>query len=230
MLYPDVAAQGSLAAALRTAAAEQGLSLSMIATPSDPVRHATLPSVLPHREALFVSAWKFERRWWVSGSANNGILISGTTPDLRQLPRVLLGWAEGASLDEIARAAPFDVLTGRLEVPDGNAAAVVAAEWQYLLKDARQADWPEYSALVEAAYAEPKLRVLYPFTDHWDLSFSATPWPFTPRFVTLVTSQDGAYAVTEWRSGAAIAQVSTAAEAVAIAVDLWEGRPAQGIG
>ncbi|MFC4071920.1 DUF6193 family natural product biosynthesis protein [Actinoplanes subglobosus] len=232
VLYPDVAAHGSLAAALQAAAADQGLSLTMIATPSDLVRHATMPSVLPHREALFVSAWHFERKWWVSGSANNGLLISGTTPDLHLLPRVVLGWAEGASLGEIAQAAPFDVLTGRFEVPDGNPADVIAAEWQYTLKDAQQSDWPEYLALIEAAYAEPKLRRLYPYTSHWELSFSATPYPFTPSFATLVASRGGAYTVKEWWNGPALAQVTTPAETISIAVDripegLGQGPPHQ---
>jgi hypothetical protein len=235
VLYPEVAVRGSLVAALQAAAADQGLSLTMIATPSDPVRHATAPSVLPHREALFVAAWNFERRWWVSGSANNGLLISGTTPDLHQLPKVVLGWAEGASLDEIAQAAPFDVLTGRFEVPDGNPADVIAAEWQYMLKDAQQSDWPEYLALIEAAYAEPKLRVLYPYTSHWALNFSATPYPFTPSFATLVASRGGDYTVKEWWNGPALAQVTTPNEAISIAVDripegLGQGvQPAQGV-
>ena len=219
VLYPEVAAQGSLATALQASAADQGLSLPMIATPSDPLRHATIASVLPHREALFVAAWHFERRWWVSGSANNGILISGTTPDLHQLPNVIFGWARGASLDEIAQTATFDVLTGRFEVPDNNPTDIIASEWQWLLKDARNADWPEYDALIKAAYAEPRLRRLYPYTSHWALSFSATPYPFTPSFATLVASRGGDYTVREGRNGPTLREVVTPAEAVSIAVD-----------
>jgi Family of unknown function (DUF6193) len=228
VLYPEVAARGSLAAALQASAADQGMSLTMVATASDLLRHATINSVLPHREALFVAAWNFERRWWVQGSANNGILISGTTPDLHQLPKVVLGWAEGASLDDIAQAAPFDVLTGRLEVPDGNPADVIAAEWQYLLKDAQQADWPEYQALIQAAYAEPGLRRLFPYTSHWALSFSVTPHPFTPSFATLEASQGGDYTVREWWNGPALAQVATPAEAISMAVDRLPGDLGQG--
>jgi hypothetical protein len=43
--YPEVAAHGSLAAALQVAAADQGMSLAMVATASDPLRHATTASV-----------------------------------------------------------------------------------------------------------------------------------------------------------------------------------------
>src|SRR5258708_32266604 len=142
VLYPDVAERGSLAAALRAMADDQGLSLSVVATASDPLRHATAPSIVPHREVLIVTAWHFERRWWISGSANNGMLVSGVTDDLNDVPAVVHAWAEGATLNKIDQVASFDLLTGRFEVPDGNPADVIAAEWQYMLKDAQQSDWP----------------------------------------------------------------------------------------
>lgn len=62
VLYPEVAAEGSLAAALQAAAARQGLSLAMVATQSDPFRHATIDSVAPHRRAMFVTARHSSRR------------------------------------------------------------------------------------------------------------------------------------------------------------------------
>ncbi|GAA1017725.1 hypothetical protein Aple_024780 [Acrocarpospora pleiomorpha] len=219
VLYPDVAELGSLAAALQAMAADQGLSLSMVASASDPLRHATAPSVVPHREALFVSAWVFERRWRICGSANNGILIEGVTDDLNDVPALVHGWAEGATLQEIDQAADFDLLTGRFEVPDGNSADVIAAQWQYTLKDAQQSDWPEYQALIEAAYAEPKLCKLYPYTSHWALSFSATPYPFTPSFVSIEASRGGGYTIREWSNGPALTRVPTPAEAISIAVN-----------
>src|SRR5687768_4934886 len=55
VLYPDVAAHGSLAAALHAAAAGQGLSLPLAVTPSDPLRHTTIASVVPHRHSSYVS-------------------------------------------------------------------------------------------------------------------------------------------------------------------------------
>ncbi|MCX4821473.1 DUF6193 family natural product biosynthesis protein [Streptomyces sp. NBC_01142] len=191
----------------------------MIATTSDPLRHTTAPSILPHREALFVVAWHFERRWWMSGSANNGILVSGVTDDLNHVPAVVHAWAEGASLSEIDQAASFDLLTGRFEVPDGNHSDVIASEWQFMLKDAQHSDWPEYQALVEAAYSEPKLSKLYPYTSHWALSFSATPYPFAPSFASLAASRGGDYTIREWWNGPALTQVPTPAEAISIAVD-----------
>jgi uncharacterized protein DUF6193 len=223
VLYPEVAAEGSLAAALQSAAASQGLSLAVVATQSGPLRHATIASVAPHRKAMFVAAGHFERMWWVSGSATNSrLMISGTTNNLDELPKVLLGWAEGASLDEIGRAAPFAVLTGRFEVPDNNPVDVIASEWQWMLKDADRADWLEYQALIEAAHAEPELRRLYPFTSHWTLRFATTPdWSSCVRISVAVDSPRGGgeYTIREHWNGPAMLQVHTAAEAIAIVVE-----------
>ncbi|WP_338692665.1 DUF6193 family natural product biosynthesis protein [Streptomyces sp. Q6] len=219
-LYPDVAAHGSLAAALQAVAADQGLSLPLTVTPSDPLRHATITSVVPHRHSAYVAAWHHARNWGIRGSSNNRLMICGNTKDLRELPSVIHGWAEGASLDDIGLAAPFDVLTGRFEVPDDNPSGVIASQWQWLLKTAGDADWPQYQALIEAAYAQPRLRSLYPFTSHWALSFSSIPHsPFSPPFVSIDSPRGtDAYTIREWWHKPVLCQVATPAEAVDVAV------------
>ncbi|MEU9315042.1 DUF6193 family natural product biosynthesis protein [Streptomyces sp. NPDC048295] len=215
-----MAGHGSLAAALQAAAADQGMSLPLSVAPSDPLRHATITSVVPHRHSSYIAAWHHERNWAIWGSSNNRLMICGNTKDIRALPQVIRGWAEGASLDEIRQAATFDLLTGRFEVPDNNPADVIASEWQWLLKDADHADWPQYQVLIQSAHAEPKLRRLYPFTSHWALSFSNTPdYPFPPPFVSIDSPRgSGDYTIREWWNGPALHHVTTAAEAIAIAV------------
>ncbi|MGN9789086.1 DUF6193 family natural product biosynthesis protein [Nonomuraea sp. ZG12] len=221
VLYPDVAAHGSLAAALHAAVAGQGLSLPLAVTPSDPLRHATIASVVPHRHSSYVTAWHHERRWTIWGSSNDRLMICGDTKDMRELPEVIRGWAEGASLDEIDQAAPFDLLTGRFEVPDKNPAAIIASEWQYLLKDARDADWPAYQALIEAAYAEPMLRRLYPYTSHWTLGFSSKPdYPFSRPFAWIDAPRGaGGYTISEGHNDPDPMEIPTPAEVISIAVD-----------
>ncbi|SEL32897.1 DUF6193 family natural product biosynthesis protein [Streptacidiphilus jiangxiensis] len=220
VLYPDVAAHGSLAAALQAEAAAQHMSLPLAVTSSDPLRHAKITSVVPHRHSAYIAAWHHERKWSFWGSSNDRLMICGGTKNLRDLPQVIRGWAEGASLEEIGQAATFDLLTGRFEVPDNNPADVIASEWQWLLKDADHAEWPQYWDLIEAAHAERQLRRLYPFTSHWALSFSNTPdFPFSPSFVSIDSPRGaGDYIIREWWNGPALHQVTTAAEAIAIAV------------
>jgi len=79
---------------------------------------------------------------------------------------------------EIRRAAPFVHLSGRFEVPDNDPAQLVESEWQHLRTRAAEANSPEFQALVEAAYREPALRALYPFTSHWTLRFSTNTGPW----------------------------------------------------
>ncbi|GAA4556645.1 DUF6193 family natural product biosynthesis protein [Planotetraspora kaengkrachanensis] len=218
-LYPDVAAKGSLAAALQAVVAEQGFSFPVIVSESDLLRLAAVPSATPHRETLIVTGWHFERRWSVGGSGKGKLLIYGETEDLNEVVRAAQAWREGVPLPEIRKAAPFVELTGRYETPDDSPAHVVASEWQYMLKDAQDSNWPEYLALIEAAHAEPKLRQLYPYTSHWSLRFSTTTaYPFSPDFVCLVASQGGTYSVRAHWGGPVLAEVATAKEAVSMAV------------
>jgi len=64
-LYPEVAAAGGLAAALRAAAARQGLAL--VVAESEALDRALVPTSLPHRQDLVVSAARVARWWSVAG-------------------------------------------------------------------------------------------------------------------------------------------------------------------
>ncbi|WP_436777347.1 DUF6193 family natural product biosynthesis protein [Yinghuangia sp. YIM S09857] len=181
-LYPDVAAFGSLAAALR-AAADGVLASVLVASPDgDPLGLATVACTQPHRGRLLVSAWVRERTWSIRGSdAFEGMpLIDGTTDDLAQVARAARAWHDGVPLDDIPRVAPFVHLTGRVEVPDNDPLRLTQAEWRHTRREAAELEhaWqPRYRELIEAAYAAPALRALYPFTSHWALRFSTTTRP-----------------------------------------------------
>ncbi|MFC4906871.1 DUF6193 family natural product biosynthesis protein [Actinomadura gamaensis] len=140
---------------------------------------------------------------------------------MRELPRVIRGWAEGAPLEQIGQAASFDLLTGRFEVPDNNPTDVTASEWQWMRKEAATVGWPQYQALIETAHAEPKLRKLYPYTSHWALGFAAAPDVLynTLTFVSIESPRGtGDYTIRQWSNGPPLHHVTTLAEAVAIAV------------
>ncbi|MGW4728126.1 hypothetical protein ACWEQC_02785 [Streptomyces shenzhenensis] len=89
VLYPDVALEGSLAAALRAAALKDGFSVPFTASESDLLRHAAVASTVPHRTILEITAWAAERRWSIRGceSFQGMALIDGTTQDLAQVTR-----------------------------------------------------------------------------------------------------------------------------------------------
>lgn len=146
-------------------------------------------------------------------------LVQGDTHDLAQLARAACAWHNGAELAEIRRAAPFVHLTGRFEVPDHDPAHLTESEWQHLRTEAGELDWPEYRALIEAAYAEPALRRLYPFTSHWTLRFATST---RPRLTTVPLCLDAhrqkPYSVSVHYMGEVLAEASTAEAAVSMAL------------
>ncbi|MER5747974.1 DUF6193 family natural product biosynthesis protein [Streptomyces sp. NPDC002225] len=223
-LYPDVAAFGSLAAALR-AEAEGCLGAAPVTSShSDPLRHAAVASTLPHREPLQISAWSHERRWSIRGAEPfQGLaLLDGRTENLTEIARAARAWHDGTSLDDIRRAVPFVHLTGRAEVPDHHPARLTESEWHSLRQEAAELEYPwstSYQALIEAAYAAPALRALYPFTSHWALRFSATTRPdLTVVGPCLTAGSDGTYGLGRGFITPDLGRFATAHEAVALAV------------
>jgi hypothetical protein len=156
-------------------------------------------------------------------------LIDGDTDDLAQVARAAQAWHDGVALSDIQKAAPFVHLTGRFEVPDHDPVRLTESEWQHLRTEARESERPgdAYRALVEAAYAEPALRGLYPFTSHWTLRFSTTTRPHLTIFGPCLLARDvDHYTVSTKFTGAdALAQTTTAREAAAAAVRHLPYRP-----
>ncbi|MFE7442092.1 hypothetical protein ACFU7X_16750 [Streptomyces chartreusis] len=69
VLYPDVAARGSLRAALQALADEGGLSVPFTAEDPGALTYAVTESRLPHRKRLLVNSWVHKRRWSVRDAA-----------------------------------------------------------------------------------------------------------------------------------------------------------------
>ncbi|MFG3430940.1 DUF6193 family natural product biosynthesis protein [Streptomyces californicus] len=224
VLYPDVAACGSLATALR-AEADGCLGAVPVTSPDfAPLHHAAVASTLPHREPLAINAWSHERVWSIRGEEpfQSMALIDGRTDDLAEVARAARAWHDGAPLDAIRQAAPFVHLTGRFEVPDNDPTRLTESEWQGKRQEAAELAyaWREtYHELVEAAHAEPALRVLYPFTSHWALRFSTTTRPIlTVVGPCLSANSDGTYGVGRGFISQDLGRFATAQEAVAVAV------------
>lgn len=220
-LDPEIATKGSLAIALEETALAAGIVLSGVeANGQHPLLYATVASTTPLRKALSVWAGHPERYWGIDGWGQGIQLLGGSTPDLAEVVKAAQLWSEGAPLAEIVRVAPFARL-GRLAIAaEQGPEHVVAAQWKSVLDDAATVGWPEYLSMVEAAYAEPRLRQLYPYTSHLVLRFSTTTgYPFSPDLVTLERWEGRPYTVRKtWYHGDILGEVATADEAVALAV------------
>ena len=221
-LFPEVAAQGSLAIALRAAAATRGLVLDVVEIQQNRIGSATVPTTGRGREPLGVSGFAWEHRWSIGGFGRGGgtksrWLLSGSTDDLGWVAVAAHGWQHGLSLDEIDASAPFVELTGQLEVPDDSPVHAIASNWSYLRRDAEREGWPEHQTLIEAAYAHPRLRELHAFTSHWSLRLAASAAEDGRDLVCLEASQGGNFTVRTAWSAQIIGQTTTAEEAVALA-------------
>ncbi len=180
LLYPEVAAaNGSWVASLRHAAADMHVDLGTVRgseSATDSWR-LIVASVHASRGSFVVTLGQQERafgiRMWWTGV---GEAACGRTTELQTVVNIAHAWQVGTSVAELRTRWPFlkiDELT--LAHERGEA---VAFKWQ-LVRNApdRLIDHD----IVEAAYANPLLRSLFPLISHGSLQFSRcthTPWSY----------------------------------------------------
>ncbi|WP_405996719.1 DUF6193 family natural product biosynthesis protein [Streptomyces sp. NBC_00829] len=219
-LYPDLAAVGSLAAALEQLAAELGIDLTVVPHDGGSPVSAGIASSIPGRRPLSVYIGADDRWFGVSGWGQGVELITGATPDLADVVRAGAAWDQGRSLRELRAGLPFLHVSERAEAHERGPAAVVELQWRTMREQAAEApDFPAFGELVEAAHAEPRLRQLYVFSSHWTLGFSScTGFPFHVE-VAIAPSHNGSpYLVMTHPHSVVIGEAATAEEAVASAV------------
>ncbi|MFD9078302.1 DUF6193 family natural product biosynthesis protein [Streptomyces erythrochromogenes] len=221
-LYPELAAAGSLAAALERLAGDLGVDLAVVPGDWGALVSAGIAASVPGRQPLSVHIGAESRWFGVSGWSQGIELITGSTADLADVVRAGVAWGQGGSLRELRAELPFLHSGERAEAYDRGPAAVVELQWRSMRREAAEApDFPEFGALVEAAHAERRLRELYVFSSHWTLGFSScTGFPFQDE-VAIAPSRGGSpYRVLKHPHADAIGEAVTAEGAVALAVSL----------
>jgi Family of unknown function (DUF6193) len=180
-LYPELALHGQLAGAIQAAAAELALDLGTVAPGHNPRRGAFVGSSVPGRKPMRIGIGAAERWFLIDGWSRGVQLVSGATPDLREAVRAAAGWRRGASLDEIQQAAPFVQVSDRARTHERGPADEVAEQWRLARAPVGRDDRFRFvKDLIEAAYAVPQLRQLFPYTSHFTLCFSTcTGYPYS---------------------------------------------------
>lgn len=228
-LYTDLQAAGSLAAALDRVAAGLGLDVGDIQpTRSNPLMFAELggaPQV--HRTALSVTSAALVRSFVINGWSQGAHLVSGGTTDLGELVRAAAIWRSGAALADIRRACPWIEVSELACAHERGPADAVTVMWELVRAQMREGDRPFELGIraADAAYAEPRLRQLFPYTSHWVLCFSrctGSPHTFDVPCIGYVLSE-GRYQV-RWPGWVddldrlVLGEADTAEEAVALVV------------
>ena len=211
-LYPDLVEQGGLANALRAALREIGSGLPVSELDVRFVVYARIESGTRFSQ-IYIGAQErlFSFDFW-----NRGVcLANGTTPEILAAARSIDKWiTSSCTTGELARAFSFVQLNPGADVYERG--EEVEMRWRGYLASLGER-FPELTAFVTAAAAEPRLRQLFPFTSLNRFCFSrCTGYPFTrdtPHVVPLGRDQ---YEVMSY-SGESLGH-GNALEAVALAV------------
>ncbi|MFJ3902828.1 DUF6193 family natural product biosynthesis protein [Streptomyces sp. NPDC090025] len=129
--------------------------------------------------------------FWERGVA----MAKGSATTVNEAATAMGVWQSGGGLADLRSACPY-VRYGPLAEAHERGTAV-EAKWEiYRRSTAPHVDHD----LIEACYAQPRLRALFPFHSHRSLTFSrCTGFPYT-HDVPVVTPVAGKYRVTWWRT------------------------------
>jgi hypothetical protein len=181
--------------------------------------YARVPSTTPLRDDLEVRAGHLKRYWSIGGWGQGIELVSGSVQELSEVAKAASEWRGGTPLRGIQRSTPFVELCRLAEAAEQGPAQTVSEQWQWVRQDDEEAPWPEYRALIEAAYAEPHLRQLFPYTSHWSLRLSAiVGFRFSADVLCLEAHPGSGYVVKASWQGAVLGRTTTAQEAASLAV------------
>jgi len=219
-------AAGSVAALVQQCAAELDLDLGDVRCGDERNRLrwagvvGTVPDRKEFRVVLGASGWEL----FVSTDAPPIECVSGRTGDLHEVVRAAAAWRRGAMPREVKAVAPFVRLPELAEAHSRGPADAVAVMWR-LLRDRVARPRVEsvlnlsLRSLVEAAHAEPKLSLLYPFTSHWTLKFSTcTRYPYSRNVPFIEPLSDGRLRVHAPTGRHIIKVADTAEQAVGLVV------------
>lgn len=214
-LYPELAAAGSLAAALARAATNAGVALAF----HQPTNRERLvcASVLVPRGVLSVNIGAIER-WFIISIWSRGVQMTmGKTKGLDAVVTAAGAWTSGASLTDLHARCPFLEISDLALAHEQGPAAAVTENW-HQLRTRWSAD-PRFrrtADVIEAAYAEPTLRQLFPYTSHASLCFSAcTGFPYSEGIPRIDLGEHG-YVVRAWLFGDVLGEADTPQDAVAV--------------
>ncbi|GAA1122144.1 DUF6193 family natural product biosynthesis protein [Kitasatospora arboriphila] len=162
-LYPEVVRAGSLQNALQTVADRAGYGLPIELTSSPGRRYVAAKAEADGRSTNVLMAIS-ERKFLVNCWAQDIHTASGSTQDLSEVADVMHSWIQGNRVRELVVQWAF-LKTWELADADERGDAV-QARWRTIRRHAaldtareRDSGWQD---LVEAAFEQPRLRVLSP--------------------------------------------------------------------
>ncbi|MFJ4842068.1 DUF6193 family natural product biosynthesis protein [Streptomyces sp. NPDC088746] len=193
-LYPELAAAGGLREALAREAVRRGHR----AEPMDPVEGygPAVGAGCARGEARFAvyatDADVREFRIEISTDRGEQTALFGSTGDLAVVDAILHAWRAGASIGQLRREWTLLASSPLEAAPPGS---VVRTAWRLTLERSPTIRLGD-AELAEALYAQPALRVFFPWPSHGQFSLlSSTADPFYEELPRAVPSGDGRWNV-----------------------------------
>ncbi|WP_326770733.1 DUF6193 family natural product biosynthesis protein (plasmid) [Streptomyces sp. NBC_01591] len=193
-LYPELALPGGLGEALGLEAARRGGG----GEPMDPVEgfDPAVVACCARGEARFtVYATNIDEREFrieISGPSGWRWGAFGSTDDLAVVAAILHAWRDGASIAQLRREWTLLAATPLDAAPPGR---VVSTAWRLTLERSPVIRLGN-AELAEALYAQPALRVFFPWPSHGQFSLlSSTADPFHEEVPRVIPTGDGLWSV-----------------------------------
>ncbi|MBA4863858.1 hypothetical protein H1V43_21350 [Streptomyces sp. PSKA54] len=218
--YPDVVEAGGLAAALEQLAADLRVPLVLVPGQKEVPESVGIATTAPGRLPLLVVPRTDTRGFQLIGRAGDVDIVTGATRELRDVVEAGAAWGAGTAVPRMRETLPFLRFDPIAEAHERGPAAAVAAQWDLLREKAAGApNFPEFGLLLEAAYAEPRLRQLFPFTSHWTVAFSScTGRPYRDEVAITPQYGGGPYLVLRHPNTGMLGEAPAVEEAVALAL------------
>jgi hypothetical protein len=208
---------GQLARAIEAAAADLAVDLgTVLPNERDPRRGAYVDSSVPDRRPMAIGIGAVERWFLVIGWSRGVQLVWAATPDLAEAVRAAAAWRRGACLDDIHEAAPFVKISALARAHERGPADAVAERWRSL-RDGWSPDDQLLADIIEAAYAVPLLRQLFPYISLVSLCFSTcTGFPYSDDIPRIDPGEFGGYVLRNGFLGDVVGEAENADSAIAI--------------
>ncbi|MFJ6085832.1 DUF6193 family natural product biosynthesis protein [Streptomyces sp. NPDC092369] len=218
--YADVIEAGGLTNALEQTAASLDISLILVPGRKKVADSVGIASTAPGRLPLLVFVRADTRGFRLVGRSREVDILTGETRELGDVVEAGAAWAAGTPVPVMRDVQPFLQIDVLAEAHELGPEAAVAAQWERLKEKAADTPaFPEFGRLVEAAYAEPRLRQLFPFTSHWTVAFSScTDRPYHDEIAIAPQYGGGPYLVLRHPNSGMLGEAATVEEAVALAL------------
>lgn len=193
-LYPEVKVSGGLGAALAVEAARQGHAVGPFASVEGFASAVAVCCIRGEGRFAVYATNEEEREFRIEISAGTGWPggAFGSTDSLTVVAALLHAWGEGASMGQLRREWTFLADDPLKAAPPGR---VVSTAWRLTLERSRMIRLGD-AELAEALYAQPALRVFFPWPSHGQFSLlSSTADPFHEELPRVIPTIDGLWNV-----------------------------------